>query len=291
MKVVAIPAFNEENTIGNIVKASLEFADKIIVCDDGSTDKTSHLAKQSGAEVISHEKNLGYGSALSSLFKKVRELGAEVMITIDGDGQHDPKQIPILLNALKERNLDVVIGSRFLNGESRTSTFRKSGIKMITSASNIGTNFKVSDSQSGFRAYSKKAVEKINFSEKGMSASIEILQKISKNNLKVDEVPITILYNNKNSSKNSVSHGVGVLMNTLKIISVKHPILAYGIPGIIIFISGIIIGYNFLENYLNSNELFLGSLFGSIVLIVVGVVLIATSVILFSLANLLNERR
>jgi len=167
MNLVAIPAFNEEDTIGKVVKTSLEYVDKIIVCDDGSTDKTANIAKQNGAIVISHKKNLGYVAPLTTLFKKAREENVDVMITIDGDGQHDPKQIPILLNIINEKKSDVVIGSRFLNKESNTSAFRKSGIKMITSASNVGTKFKISDSQSGFRAYSKKAIEKIHPTEIG----------------------------------------------------------------------------------------------------------------------------
>lgn len=290
-KIVAIPAYNEAQTIGNVVKNSLMFADKVVVCDDGSTDDTAKIAKQNGAVVISHPKNNGYGAALLTLFEAARQENADVMITIDGDGQHDPNQIPDMLDALEEHKLDVIIGSRFLNENSNVPSIRKSGIKMITSASNFGTKFKVTDSQSGFRAYSKNAIEKINLTEKGMSASTEILQKISNHDLTVAEIPITVKYFEKSSSKRTWPHGIQVLMNTLKIISVKHPILSYGIPGIIILITGMILGFNFLDNYLNTNEIFLGSLFGSLVLILIGVVLIATSIILFSLATLMHERK
>ena len=161
MNLVCIPAYNEENTIGGIVKKSLQYCNKVIVCDDGSTDRTAKVAKENGAQVISHKKNEGYGAAIITLFDIARKENADIMITLDGDGQHDTNQIPILINTLQENNVDVVIGSRFLDKNSNTPGYRKRGIKIITSAANFGADFKVTDSQSGFRAYSKKAIESI----------------------------------------------------------------------------------------------------------------------------------
>ncbi len=158
MKLVCIPAFNEENTIEEIVEKSLQYADKVIVCNDGSTDNTEKKAREKGAIIINHKKNLGYGAAIISLFEVARKQNAEIMITLDGDGQHNPDQIPTLVNALTENNVDVVIGSRFLDKKTSSPGYRKAGIKIITSASNFGTNFKVSDSQSGFRVYSTAGV-------------------------------------------------------------------------------------------------------------------------------------
>ena len=161
MKLVCIPAFDEEKTIGDIVKKSLEHADKVIVCDDGSTDNTAKIARNCGAQVITHTKNQGYGAAIITLFEAARKENVEIMVTIDGDGQHNPDQIPLLVDALKEHNVDVVIGSRFLDNSTKHQGYRRHGIKIITSASNLGTDFKVSDSQSGFRAYSKNAIDSI----------------------------------------------------------------------------------------------------------------------------------
>ena len=291
MKLVCIPAYNEEKAIGDIVKRSLVHADKVIVCDDGSTDNTAKAAKESGAEVILHKKNQGYGAAIITLFDRARQENADVMVTIDGDGQHDPGQIPLLVSTLEENSVDVVIGSRFLDKNSNTPGYRKQGIKIITSAANFGTDFKVSDAQSGFRAYSKDAIRSIHPTETGMAVSTEILMKISNKGLTLAEVPITISYDGDTSSQNAVPHGVTVLMNTLKFISVKHPIPFYGFPGIALVIIGSAIGYQFLDAYLNKQVIFLGSLLAAIILFLLGAILCVTAVILFSMATLMRERQ
>jgi len=290
LKLVCIPAYNEESYIQDVVEKSLPHADKVIVCDDGSTDDTKNVAKQAGAIVLSHKKNQGYGAAISTLFDYARKENAQVMVTIDGDSQHDPNQIPLLIDALTTHNVDVVIGSRFLDDKTKASGYRKTGIKIITSASNYGTNFKVSDSQSGFRAYSKNAIDAIHPSEQGMSVSTEILLKISNKGLSVAEVPITISYDGDTSEQHSVPHGVSVLMNTLKYVSIKHPIQFYGIPGIVLIISGIAMGGIFLDAYLNQQVVFYGSLLASVVLFLLGAILSVTAVILFSMANLMRDR-
>ena len=291
MKVICIPAYNEEKAIGDIVKRSLAHADKVIVCDDGSTDDTAKVAKENGATVISHKDNQGYGAAIITLFDRARQENADIMVTLDGDGQHNPDQIPLLVNTLQENNVDVVIGSRFLDKSSNTPGYRKQGIKIITSAANFGADFKVSDAQSGFRAYSKNAIKSIHPTETGMAVSTEILLKISNKGLALAEVPITISYSGDTSTQSPVPHGITVLMNTLKFISVKHPIPFYGFPGIALVIIGSIIGYQFLDAYLNKQVIFLGSLMAAIILFLVGTILCVTAVILFSMATLMRERQ
>jgi len=291
MKLICIPAYNEEEHIGKIIKECKKFADKVVVCDDGSIDYTVEFAKKEGAIVLQHEKNQGYGSAITTLFDYCRKENADVMVTIDSDGQHDPNQIPLLLDTLEKHNVDVVIGSRFL-GDDDTASYRKAGIKIITSATNYSTNIKVSDSQSGFRAYSNKAINAIHPTETGMAVSTEILLKISNKDLSIAEVPITITYSGDTSTKNPVSHGTSVFATTLKYVSIRHPIIFYGIPGIILFISGLILGASFLDGYLNADspKIFYGQLLGSIVSILLGSLLIITSIMLFSMANLIRDK-
>ena len=290
MKLIGIPAYNEEKTIGDIVKRSLQHSDKVIVVDDGSSDGTANAAKQNGATVISHQKNQGYGAAVITLFDRARQENADILTIIDGDGQHDPGQIPLLVSTLQENNVDVVIGSRFLDNKSGTPGYRKRGIKIITSAANFGADFKVSDAQSGFRSYSKRAIDSIHPTETGMSVSTEILLKISNKGLSVAEVPITVSYNGDSSTEHPVPHGIAVLLNTLKFISVKHPIPFYGFPGIALVIIGSVLGYQFLDAYLNKQTIFLGSLMASIILFLVGTILCVTAVILFSMATLIREK-
>ena len=288
MNIACIPAYNEENHIADVIKKSLLYVDQVVVCDDGSTDDTAKIAKSAGAIVIS-QSNQGYGAAISTLFDYARRNNAKIMVTLDSDGQHNPEQIPLLLDAIITHGVDVSIGSRFL-GDTEASGYRKAGIKIITSAANYGTNLKISDSQSGFRAYSRKAISTIHPTEQGMSVSTEILLKISNKGLSLAEVPISIIYGPDTSEHNSVSHGVSVLMNTLKYISIKHPIKFYGIPGLLLTILGVILGGVFLDAYLNDQVVFYGSLLGAVVLFLLGAILSVTAIILFSIANLIRDR-
>ena len=290
MKFACIPTYNEENTIYDLVKSAKNYVDTVVVCDDGSTDKTLNKAKEAGAEIISHKKNQGYGSAIISLFDYCRKQNADMMITLDGDGQHDPNQIPILLDTLTQHNVDVVIGSRFLNSETKAPGYRKRGIKIITSAANYGADLKVSDSQSGFRAYSKDAIDSIHPTEEGMSVSTEILLKISNKGLSLAEVPISISYGGDTSEHNPVSHGLSVLGNTIKYVSIKHPLQFYGLPGLAMIILGITMGGIFLDAYLNQQTVFYGSLLGSVILFLLGSILAVTAIILFSMVNLMRDR-
>jgi glycosyltransferase involved in cell wall biosynthesis len=289
LKLACIPAYNEEKYISNVIKKSLPHVDAVIVCDDGSTDGTAKIAKEAGAIVIS-QKNQGYGAAIASLFDYARNQNAQIMITLDGDGQHNPEQIPLLIDAIITHNVDVSIGSRFLDNSTKASGYRKTGIKIITSASNYGTNFKVSDSQSGFRAYSKDAIDAIHPTEQGMSVSTEILLKISNKGLSIAEVPITISYDGDTSEQHSVPHGLSVLMNTLKYVSIRHPLPFYAIPGLVFIIAGLVMGGIFLDAYLNQQTVFFGSLLASVVLFLLGAILTMTAIILFSMANLIRDR-
>ena len=291
MKLACIPAYNEESNIESLVKSTKNHVDQVIVCDDGSTDDTAHIAKNAGAIVISHKTNKGYGAAITSLFNYARENNAESMITLDGDGQHDPDQIPLLLNTITQHNVDVVIGSRFLNQNIEAPGYRQRGIKIITSTANYGTDLKVSDSQSGFRAYSKNAINAIHPTEEGMSVSTEILLKISNKGLSLAEVPITVSYNGDTSQHNAISHGVSVIANTLKYISIKHPLKFYGIPGLLLIVAGIFLGKLFLDAYLYDQVIFYGSLLGAVVLFLLGTILSVTAIILFSMANLIRDSK
>ena len=290
MKFACIPAYNEENTISDLVKIAKKFVDKVVVCDDGSTDDTLNNAKLAGAEIISHKKNQGYGAAITTLFDYCRMQNADVMITLDGDGQHDPNQIPILLDTISQHSVDVVLGSRFLDNNTDTPGYRKRGIKIITSAANFGADFKVSDAQSGFRAYSKSAINAIHPTEQGMAVSTEILLKISNKGLSLAEVPITTSYDGDTSEQNPVPHGISVLMNTIKYVSIRHPIKFYGIPGFVSIIAGLVSSVLFLDAYLNDQVIFYGSLLGAVILLLFGAILSVTAIILFSMANLIRDR-
>ncbi len=291
MKLACIPAFNAEKTIGQVVKECLLYVDEVIVCDDGSTDNTAVAAEKNGAVVIRHEKNYGYGAGLITLFDKAREKNPDVMITLDADGQHIPEYIPQLIAPLSYKGTDVVIGSRFMKNNSDTPKFRKTGIKIITAATNIDGKLKLTDAQSGFRAYSKNAVQLIHPTEYGMSASTEILSKVVNKGLKIVEVPIVISYDSTDSKSKAVPHGIAVLMNVLKYMSIKHPIASYGLPGVVLLIVGSILGFQFFDVYFNQSVVLIGTLLGSVITFLAGTILLTTSIILFSMANIIRDNK
>ena len=204
---IGIPAFNEEKNIASIVLRLKEKYETIIVCDDGSSDLTGNIAKELDTNVIVHKKNLGYGAAIRSIFLKARELKIDILVTFDADGQHRIEDIDSIIKPIEEDKADIVIGSRFLENDSKIPKYRKAGIKTITGLTNVATGLDVSDSQSGFRSYNKKTLQEINPTDFGMGVSTEILIKAKKINLKILEIPIVVLYEGDTSTHNPVSHG------------------------------------------------------------------------------------
>ena len=222
MKItVGVPAYNEEKNIAGIIQKLSEIADTIIVCNDGSTDNTGKIAEKMGAIVITHDRNLGYGGAIRSLFLKARELESDMLVTLDSDGQHRINDVIPVVDPIIKNQADLVIGSRFLTeNQEDMPKYRKIGIKMITSLTNSSLENSVSDSQSGFRAYGKNILSNITPSESGMGVSNEILMKVSKKGFKIAEVPIIVSYEGDTSTQNPISHGASVTFSTLKFISI-----------------------------------------------------------------------
>lgn len=194
LKVVCIPAYNEGKHIYQIVKDSLNYVDAVIVCDDGSTDNTLKKAQKAGARIIQNKKNLGKGASLKKLFEEAQNLNADVIVTIDGDGQFLPLEIPKLMNRVVENKSDIVIGYRFDNLVEIPS-YRKFGNKVLDKLTELAADLPFRDTQSGFRAYSKKAISKIKFQSDGFGADSEILVNASQNDLKISEEKVTVIYN------------------------------------------------------------------------------------------------
>ena len=289
--VVGIPAFNEEKNIAVLIIQLKKIADKIIVCNDGSTDLTSKIAEELGAIVINHEKNLGYGAAIRSLFLKSKDLDADILVTFDADGQHRIEDIDKVINPIINGESDLVIGSRFLDeSKKEVPRYRKVGIKVITKITNATIKKQLTDSQSGFRAYSKKVLNELNPSELGMGISTEILIKASAKNFRISEVPIKIIYNGDTSTHNPISHGSSVLFSTIKFTSIEHPLKFYGIPSMIFFAIGLFFTYLSAQYYtdigrLNTNLTLVGA--GSVL---IAVVLLLTGILLYSLISVVREK-
>jgi len=289
---VGIPAYNEENNISKIIKKLQKITNKIIVCDDGSSDSTAKIAKEMGALVIQHEKNLGYGSAIRSIFLKAREVNSESLITLDSDGQHRIEDIQTILKPLQNKEADLVIGSRFLNDDGKNvPSYRKVGIKLLTKLANTSLEDNITDSQSGFRGYSQKIIQNITPSESGMGVSNEILIKASKQGLKIVEVPIIILYDGNTSTHNPISHGSSVLISTLKFISMEHPLKFYGIPGIAFLSIGLVFLIFTVHLFTETRQILLSSAIMGVGSVIFGIVLIQSSILLYAMVNLIRKKK
>ena len=289
--VIGIPAYNEEKNIAKTVIKLQKLADKIIVCNDGSSDLTGEIAEKLGAIVVNHSKNLGYGAGIRSIFQKARELDTDILVTFDADGQHRIEDIKTVLDPLIKNETDIVIGSRFLNDkDTNVPKYRKIGIKAITNMTNTASDLDLTDSQSGFRAYNKKVLEEITPSEYGMGVSTEILIKASKKKFKIKEVPIIVLYEGDTSTHNPVSHGVSVVMSTMKFTSIEHPLKFYGIPGLIFLTIGFFFIVWTIQEFTIHRQIITNISLIGIGSIIMGTMLTMTSIMLYSLVNVVRER-
>ena len=292
MKItVGLPAYNEEKNIAKIIVGLKKTADQIIVCDDGSTDLTSIIAESLGAIIVKHPKNLGYGSAIRSIFLKAREIGAEILVTIDADGQHKIEDINNVVKPVVDGQADISIGSRFLDKHDNAPKYRKLGINIITKVTNSSLSEKITDSQSGFRAYNNKVLQALTPSDSGMGISTEILIKSSNLGFKIAEVPTEIQYDGDTSSQNPVSHGTGVLLSTLKYISIERPLRFYGIPSFILFTVGFVFTFLSAQYYAEVGRLSTNLTLIAAGTLVIGVILIVTAILLYSLVSVVREGR
>ena len=241
-------------------------------------------------EFLLLSKNLGYGAGIRSIFQKAKELDADILVTFDADGQHRIEDIQTVLEPLIKNEVDIVIGSRFIdNNDTNIPKYRKIGIKTITNITNRSSNLHLTDSQSGFRAYSKKVLQEITPSEYGMGVSTEILIKASKKEFKIKEVPIVVLYEGDTSTHNPVSHGIAVIMSTMKFISIEHPLKFYGIPGLIFLVVGLFFIVWTIQEFSISRQIITNISLIGIGSIILGTMLTMTSIMLYSLVNVVRE--
>jgi len=288
--VVGVPAYNEEKTIGRVVLKSLEHADKVIVCDDGSNDLTSAIASGLGSEVLRHERNIGYGAAIRALFKRAFEMDADILVTLDGDGQHDPSEIAEVIKPIVEGVADVVIGSRFVNGYSTSVMpwYRRAGIRFITKLTNNGAKNDVRDAQSGFRAYNRKALESLVLLEDGMGVSAEILIDARRQGLRVCEVSASCNYDSavKTSTHNPVKHGVAVLASIARLVVEERPLTMLGVPGIVLLITGIAFGVWELQIYTTEHHIVTNIALAAIAFVMIGFFTLSTAITLYAISRI-----
>ena len=292
MKItVGIPAYNEEKNIAKIIVKLKKTVDQIIVCDDGSTDSTSAIAESLGAIVVKHAKNSGYGMAIQSIFLKSKEINADILVTLDADGQHKIEDINKIIKPVVDGEADISIGSRFLKEDNNTPGYRKLGVKIITKVTNSSLSEKITDAQSGFRAYNNKVLQSLTPADSGMGISTEILIKASNLGLKIVEVPTEIQYEGDTSTQNPVTHGTEVLMSTLKYISIERPLRFYGIPSAIFFVIGLTFTFLSIQYYAEIGRLSTNLTLVAAGTLLIAIILIVTAILLYSLVSVVREGR
>ena len=289
--MVAMPAYNEERRIAETVSGVKPYADVVVVVDDGSKDKTVAVAEKEGAMVLRHKVNKGYGGALRTIFQTAKKYKPDILVIIDSDGQHNPADVPRFVAKVAE-GYDVVIGSRFLTEESQRKIpgYRKLGMKVLDSATVMAMNgVHVSDSQSGFRAYTREAYNAVNISGNGMSAGSEILMQVSDRKLPIGEIPISVRYDLEDtSSQNPIRHGISVLMNLVRFVSIRRPMTFFGIGGGLIFAVGIAVCIWAMNIFLSSGGWPVTMTLVGGLIVIVGLLLMTTGLILYSITQMMS---
>ena len=283
-----IPAYNEQVSIGSMVLKTKKYVDRVIVIDDGSSDKTSEIAELAGAELIKHETNKGKGKALETGFKAASN--AEIIITLDGDGQHKAEEIPKLLKPILDGKADIVNGSRYLNGnEENTPAYRRVGQAVLDKATNFSAQSNITDSQSGFRAFSKRTIPAFKFRESGYGIESEMLVEASNAGFKIKEVEIGVRYDVDGSNQNPITHGFGVLINILQDIEYNRPLYYFALPGVIMIVIGLLSGLLFFAQYLGGESHSLAPTTLAALLTIIGAFFGFTGIILHSMSRMIER--
>lgn len=283
--VVVIPAFNEERFIGSVVIKARKYARSVIVVDDGSSDSTKEIAEGAGAIVIRHPVNRGKGTSLNTGFTQARKLGAEVVVLLDGDGQHRPDDIPHIARPIIEDKIDMVVGSRYVGAKSDIPGYRVAGQKIITLLTNVSSGVRSTDSWSGYRGFSKEALHFIRFREGGWGVDPEFQFQAREHGFRVAEVPIIALYEEK-AKRNPIPHAVKTINAIVRMVGQHRPLLFFGSAGLSAILSSLIVGFWVIERFEFTHELATGSAIIAALLMILGTLSLFTGIVLHSFRSL-----
>lgn len=292
MKTIAvIPAYNEEIAIGSVVLKTKPHVDMVFVVDDGSHDATAVIANDAGATVVRHEINRGKGAALKTAITKIKEMDFDAVVFLDADGQNNPNEIPRLVKALVEENADIVIGSRFINGDFvDIPAYRRTGQKVLDKITNHVASTDITDTQSGFRAFSRNAIDKLSFKQDGLDIESGMLMEATDLGLKIKEVPISVRYDVGKPSQHPVIHGFNIVASLIQLFAERHALLSFGFVGIVVFVAGLYEGIRVVNIYNDVKILAIGTALISVILTLVGTYMMFTGVILYVVNDLLENK-
>ena len=288
--VVAIPAYNEARFIGSVVLSVARYADCVLVIDDGSSDRTAELAVAAGAVVVRHHENGGKGKAVNTAFREARRLGAAALVLIDGDGQHEAAEIESIVNPVLAGEADMVVGSRFLGARNLIPAYRKFGQHSLTLATNLASGTWLTDSQSGFRAFSAAALEALTFRAAGFSVESEMQFLAREHGLRVVEMPISVVYREP-AKRNPIRHGMAVVNGIIQLMSMGRPLFFFGASGVLIMLVGLAMGLLVVRIYNGIQILAIGYTLIAVLLAIIGAQALFAGVMLHAIRGLLLESR
>jgi len=287
-----LPAYNEEVSIGSMVLRTKQYADRVIVIDDGSTDRTAEVAELAGAEVFRHPENMGKGAALKSGFEIAVQNETSIIVTMDSDGQHDPADIPKLTAPILAGEADMVNGSRYVGGnEKNTPAYRRVGQTVLDKVTNFNCGLKITDTQSGFRVFACSAISSFKFRNNGFGIESEMLTDAANAGLRIKEVEIGVRYDVDCSTEHPLSHGVRVLVKVLHDVELNRPLYYFTVPGMVMGGIGTFMGLIFLRQFYLGGSLMFGPTLLMIMLTIVGTFMSFTGIILHTMSRLINESR
>jgi glycosyltransferase involved in cell wall biosynthesis len=291
--LVGIPAYNEEVGIGSVVLSCHDYADEVVVADDGSSDRTVQLARRAGADVIQHETNRGKGGAVKTLFAEAESREFDAFVLLDGDGQHLPSDIPDVTGPVLDSDVDLVIGSRYLDSgaDDETPLYRRVGQKVLDTLTSTSTGTKnLTDTQSGFRAFSPRAVEDITLQTNGIGVESEMIGSAAEADLDIAEKPIDVRYEGVDGQTfNPVSHGMSVVLFVLQLVRDRHPLVFFGLPGLVLMIAGALYGIEGILVYQQSGQFYPAKVLVSGFVTILGTLGVFCGLILNSVSNMINR--
>jgi glycosyltransferase involved in cell wall biosynthesis len=281
LKIIAgMPAFNEDKYVGSLVLKVREYVDEVFVVDDGSSDDTARVAKLAGADVIVHGGNKGYGAAIQSIITEAKKRDPDILVILDTDAQHEPKEIPNIIKPIIDNTADFVIGTRHKQ-EKKIPFYRRIGQKVIlSSVKTLSKTTDITDSECGFRAFSRLAYNTLKLREKGMSISAETVAEATRQNLKIAQVPVSVTYNEDSSTLNPVKHGLNVMASIVSMISEQRPLYFFGLGGVALMTVGLAFGIRVLNMFAVNQILPIGNTMLSVLLLIIGSFSVFTALIL-----------